>query len=322
MQRDKRAQVIVVGSLNMDLIIRAARLPRLGETLCGSDFAAAPGGKGANQAVAAARLGARTAMIGCVGGDAHGAALRAALTAAGIDCDGISTDPQAPSGVALVVVDHQGGNAVVVSAGSNGRLTPEAIERHETLLADADVVVCQMEIPAETAAAALATARRCGCTTLLNPAPATAPLPDDWLRQVDYLVPNEIEAAALTGIAAGTPGFAPAAAQALHAQGAANVLITLGARGVFVLAADGTARHFAAPRVVARDTTGAGDTFVGGLAAALAARRPLAEAIRFAQAAAALSVTRTGAQASIPALPEVQAALRAAAARAADAPSQ
>jgi len=305
-QHVRTGRVAVVGSLNMDLVARAPRLPRPGETLAARAFAQVAGGKGGNQAVAAARLGARVAMVGCVGADPNGERLRAGLVAEGIDCAALETAAHAPTGVALIVVDDASQNAIVVVAGSNGEVTPDTVARHEAVLAHADVVVCQLETPADAVRAALAAARRLGRTTILNPAPAAGPLPDDWLPLVDWLVPNELEAAALTGLAVTSPGEALLAADALRAAGANNVLVTLGAQGVCVLSGDEPAAHWPVPPVAAVDTTAAGDTFIGGLAAQLAAGVAPHAAIRFAQRAAALSVTRAGAQPSIPTLAEMR----------------
>ncbi|SDH36116.1 ribokinase [Paraburkholderia phenazinium] len=300
-------RVTVVGSLNMDLVARAPRLPQPGETLAGSTFAQVAGGKGGNQAVAAARLGARVAMLGCVGADANGAQLRAGLATEGIDCAALETSPSAPTGVALIVVDDSSQNAIVIIAGSNGEVTPETIARHEAALAAANVVVCQLETPPATVRAALASARRLGKTVILNPAPATAPLPADWFELIDYLIPNELEAATLTGLPVDSPEDAARAADALRRAGARNVLVTLGARGVLAALEGAEPKLYAAQKVAAVDTTAAGDTFIGALAAQLAHGESVDAAIRFAQRAAALSVTRAGAQTSIPTLAELSA---------------
>ena len=302
-------RVTVVGSLNMDLVIRAARLPGAGETLAGRSVAHVPGGKGGNQAVAAARLGAQVAMIGCVGRDDNGSRLVAALRRDGIDCVGVATEATLPTGVAMIVVDDAGQNAIVVVAGSNGALTPAAIDSHRQAIAEADLLVCQLEVPDETVLYAMRTARTLGRTVVLNPAPVTGPLPRNWLEAADFLIPNEVEAGILSGVTVDSPESARRAASALQKGGARNVIVTLGARGVFVLA-EGEAdcgRHYLPPEVDAVDTTAAGDTFVGGFCAALAAKRPLDEAVRFGQAAAAISVTRSGAQTSIPYLHELAA---------------
>jgi ribokinase len=312
--RGSVARVAVIGSLNMDLVARAPRLPRPGETLAGSAFAQVAGGKGGNQAVAAARLGARVTMIGCVGADANGELLRTGLLAEGIDCSALDTSQHAPTGVALIVVDEASQNAIVIVAGSNVEVTPATLARHEVTLAAADVVVCQLETPPDAVYAALAAARKLGKTTILNPAPATGPLPAEWLPLIDYLVPNELEAATLTGLPLDTPADAARAAEALHRAGARNVLITLGAQGVCALLGDVTpdgsgtpaTAHWPAPQVAAVDTTAAGDTFIGALAARLAAGEAPAQAIQFALRAASISVTREGAQPSIPTLEEMQ----------------
>ncbi|WP_019582834.1 MULTISPECIES: ribokinase [Pseudomonas] len=299
------AKVVVIGSLNMDLVTRAPRLPRGGETLIGQSFATVSGGKGANQAVAAARLGAQVSMVGCVGSDAYGEALRGALLAERIDCQAVSTVEDS-SGVALIVVDDNSQNAIVIVAGANGALTPEVIDRFDNVLQTADVIICQLEVPDATVGHALKRGRELGKTVILNPAPASRPLPADWYAAIDYLIPNESEASALSGLPVDSLSTAEAAATRLIAMGAGKVIITLGAQGS--LFANGTRfEHFPAPKVKAVDTTAAGDTFVGGFAAALAAGKSEAEAIRFGQVAAALSVTRAGAQPSIPTLSDVQA---------------
>ncbi|VVP34528.1 ribokinase [Pseudomonas fluorescens] len=299
------AKVVVIGSLNMDLVTRAPRLPRGGETLIGKSFATVSGGKGANQAVAAARLGADVSMIGCVGSDAYGAQLRGALLAEQIDCQAVSTVDDS-SGVALIVVDDNSQNAIVIVAGANGALTPQVIDRFDAVLQTADVIICQLEVPDATVGHALKRGRELGKTVILNPAPASRPLPADWFAAIDYLIPNESEASALTGLPVDSLESAETAATRLIAMGAGKVIITLGAEGS--LFADGTRlEHFPAPKVNAVDTTAAGDTFVGGFAAALAAGSSEDEAIRFGQVAAALSVTRAGAQPSIPTLSDVQA---------------
>ncbi|MCX2897944.1 ribokinase [Pseudomonas mandelii] len=299
------AKVAVIGSLNMDLVTRAPRLPRGGETLIGQSFATVSGGKGANQAVAAARLGAQVSMVGCVGSDAYGRELRDALLAEQIDCQAVSI-VDGSSGVALIVVDDNSQNAIVIVAGANGALTPAVIGCFDSVLQAADVIICQLEIPDASVGHALKRARELGKVVILNPAPASRPLPADWYAHIDYLIPNESEATALSGLPVDSLDTAKAAATQLIAMGAGKVIITLGAQGS--LFADGASfEHFPAPDVKAIDTTAAGDTFVGGFAAALAKGQGEAAAIRFGQVAAALSVTRAGAQPSIPTLSEVQA---------------
>ncbi|WP_034107531.1 ribokinase [Pseudomonas lurida] len=298
------AKVVVVGSLNMDLVTRASRLPRAGETLIGQTFSTVPGGKGANQAVASARLGADVSMIGCVGTDAYGTQLREALRVEGIDCQAVST-VDGSSGVALIVVDDSSQNAIVIVAGSNGEMTPASLQAFDSVLQAADVIVCQLEVPMNTVGYALKRGRELGKTVILNPAPASAPLPAEWYASIDYLIPNESEAGALSGVTVDSIDSAKAAATQLIQAGAGKVIITLGSQGA--LFSDGQGfEHLLAPKVRAVDTTAAGDTFVGGFAAALANGKSEAEAIRFGQVAAALSVTRAGAQPSIPTLHDVQ----------------
>jgi ribokinase len=288
----------VVGSLNMDLVARAARLPVPGETVAGVSFTTVPGGKGGNQAVATARLGARTAMIGCVGEDAFGAALRAGLAADGVEVGAVRTVPGVHTGVAMIVVDDRGQNGIVVVPGANGELGPDDVDRSEPLLAACQVVALQLESPLTTVLRAATLARALGKAVVLNPAPAR-PLPAALLACADYLVPNEHEAAALTGLPVGSVEEAAAAGQRLRELGPRIVIVTLGARGVVEVTAGGAQHHPSRP-VQAVDTTAAGDTFIGGLCAGLVEGRPLPAAIALAQAAAAISVTRFGAQTSIP----------------------
>jgi len=299
-----QGRVVVVGSLNMDLVARAERLPRAGETLAGTTFDTVPGGKGANQAVAAARMGAQVAMVGCVGDDAYGQQLRDGLSAEGIDCTAVEVIAGVSSGVALIVVDAASQNTIVIVAGSNGYLLPGSIERFDALLQSANVVVCQMEVPTQTVAFTLARARELGKTVILNPAPVSGPLPVEWLANIDYLIPNESELAALTGLPVWDLSSARSAARQLQGFGVERVIVTLGAQGALLVDVQGD-EHFTVPVVQSVDTTAAGDTFVGAFAAALARGCTEREAISFGQRAAAISVTRAGAQPSIPRLAEL-----------------
>lgn len=296
-------RVVVIGSANMDLVICVPRLPAPGATIAGHGFATTAGGKGANQAVAAARLGAPVTFVGCVGDDAFGRTLRAGLAGDGVDTSRVRTVAGTPSGVALITVDAEGRNTIVLAAGANAALAAEDVAGAEADIARAAIVLCQLETPIAALTAAIDVADRHGVPVLLNPAPA-ARLPGALVRRVRYLVPNETEAAVLSGVPVVDLDSARQAAGLLRVQGAPVVLVTLGAGGVWQADAAGDCHH-PASSVQAVDTTAAGDTFIGGLAAELAAGAALPDAIAFAQRAAALAVTRHGAQASIPRRAEV-----------------
>jgi ribokinase len=300
-----KARIVVVGSVNMDLVIRAAHLPAPGETIAGSGFRTLPGGKGANQAVAAARMGADVHFIGCIGGDDFGLRLRNGLAAEGIGLERLSMREDESTGVAMITLDAAGQNCIVLSAGANGRLTPALIDDGAGLIAGAQLLVCQLETPLDAVARAIRIARDHAIPVILNPAPA-APLERGLLAQVDYLIPNETEASVLSGMQVVDERTAVAAARRLVGEGVGQVLITLGDKGVVCASRDGSVASHPAIVVPVVDTTGAGDTFVGSLAAELADARPLAQAIEFAQYAAALKVTRLGAQTSIPQRHEVE----------------
>jgi len=303
------ASIVVVGSLNMDFVAQVDRLPAQGETVLGGGFRTIPGGKGGNQACAAGRLGGRTRMIGRVGDDVFGGQLRDGLRTSGVDVEGVHSTEATPSGVALSLVDARGQNQIVVAPGANLCLTPSDVE---TALGDADggYLLLQLETPLDTVAAAAAVGRRRGMTVILDPAPARA-LPETLLRSVDILTPNESEALVLLGRreAAVSPEHARDVARALQGLGVGVAILKLGEHGAFLSSASAHA-SFAAPRVDVVDATAAGDTFNGALAVALAEGAALADAIKFANAAAALAVTRFGAQASIPTRVEVDARFR------------
>jgi ribokinase len=283
----------------MDLVARAPRIPQPGETIIGRDFHTLPGGKGANQAVAAARLGAAVTMVGRVGGDAFARLLLDNLAASGVDHTFVIQDSGAATGVALIVVDAAGQNSIVVASGANMRLSPADVEAAEAAIAAADVLLLQLETPLETVTRAAQMAHAHGVTVILNPAPAQ-PLPPALLSLVDVLVPNESETALLTGLPIDSRARIEAAAGALMASGADAVILTLGERGALLAQAGGT-QAFPAFRVTAVDTTAAGDAFMGGLAVALAEGQSLAESIHWGNAAGALAATRLGAQPSLPA---------------------
>lgn len=300
----RQANICVVGASNMDLLAKVPRLPRLGETLIGHRFHMGCGGKGANQAVMAARMGARVTMVTKLGRDPFGEITFDNYKKHGINTEFIFWDSETFSGVAPIFVDDEGRNVIVIVPGANFRLTPEEVRKAEAAIAQADVVVCQLEVPLEVTVEALRLARRHGRTTIFNPAPATD-LPDDVLRLSDILAPNEPEAEALTGLAVRNVDEAREAALRLLQRGPAAVIITLGERGA-LLAREGKVQHFPAFPVKAVDTTGAGDAFIGALAVRVALGEPLEKAIVFANAAAALSVTKVGTQVSFPSLEEVE----------------
>jgi ribokinase len=289
----------------MDLTFRASRLPGPGETLVGHSFQTGFGGKGANQAVMAARLGARVLMIGKVGRDLFGEQLLRNFHDRGIDTTHVGTDTARPSGVAAIVVDDAARNCILVIPGANLALSPQDVRQAANAIREADLLLCQLEVPLETVREALRVAREAEVRTILNPAPA-APLPDEVLRLCDLCVPNENEIEKLTGRPARTPDEAAAAARLLLASGPATVLVTLGERGV-VLVDGQTSMQVPAVSVKAVDSSGAGDAFIGSLAVFLAEGLALGEATSRANAVAALSVTRASTQASFPSRAEVEA---------------
>jgi len=301
---DTARRVLVVGSANVDFTVAASRLPAVGETVSGGTLLVNHGGKGANQAVAARRLGAEVRLVACVGDDASGRGIRAALQAEGIGVDGMMVTADAATGTALIVVDGQGRNQIVVAPGANWRLSVEHVRARADDFAWAQVVMCQLETPLDTLAWALAEARRRGLVTVLNPAPVREGIADNVWRLVDYLTPNEGEAERLSGVAVRDAGSAAAAGRALRGRGVGAVIVTLGSQGSLACTARDDIRVPAFP-VEAVDTTAAGDAFNGALGAALAGRDPLPDALRFASAAAALACTRRGAQPSLPTRAEV-----------------
>ena len=291
--------ILVVGSSNIDLVASVDRLPSRGETVLGYRFAQSFGGKGANQAVAAARAGAEVAFLSKLGADANGRLIEQHLAAQGLSRPILLRDAEFPTGVAMILVDHSGENQIAVVPGSNGRLTPADLRQHRELIAGARVLLLQMEIPRETVFEALRLGRECGLTTILNPAPA-APLPSDLLRLVDILTPNESEAQVLTG------STDPAeAARILTDRGVGTVVVTCGANGAF-LATGNDVTHIPGFLVETIDSTGAGDAFNGALACAVAEGVPIKSAIVRANAAGALATTGRGAQESMPTKDDIE----------------
>ena len=292
------SSIVVVGSLNMDLVMRMSRAPVGGETLQGIDFAMLPGGKGANQAVACARMGASVIMVGRVGIDPNGDALKAGLAADGIDVREVKGLASTHTGVASIWVEDDGQNRIVLAPGANGLLDPASVARANTMIDMAGMLIVQLEVPMPAVQAAVDRAFAAHVPVLFNPAPAV-PLPDTLWAKVDILVLNESEATAYASLPVVDPNSAAEAGALLRARGPDRVLVTLGAQGVVVIDCAG-ARHFPAKKVKAVDTTAAGDTFIGALAAALCEGQSLDDAVALGQAASALCVTRKGAQTSIP----------------------
>ena len=301
--------IVVVGSLNADLVVRVRSFPQAGETVSGDAFARFPGGKGANQAYAAARLGGRAAMIGLVGDDEPGAWLIAHLAAAGVETSAVGRSPSEPTGVALITIDEGGQNHIVLVPGANARMTPDRVTAATRVIETAALVLLQLEIPVETVLAAARAAKRAGAVVVLDPAPAR-PVPDELLRLADYLTPNETELAALTGGgASGSIDGMRHRVSTLGARGCRRVVVKSGSAGAYLFADRHEGLHWPAHAVAAVDTTAAGDAFNAGLAVALADGADVVTAGRFATAAAAISVTRAGAQPSMPDRGEVDALL-------------
>ncbi len=292
--------IVVVGSINMDLVARMARLPRPGETVHGDHFQTIPGGKGANQAVAAARLGARVTMIGRVGDDAFGELIRQSLGEYGVGTDHVITTAGCSSGVALIGVDATGANSIVVVAGANGRLSPADVTERTDVIAAADALIVQLETPVDTVATAIRLAHQYGVRTILDPAPAPSHALPDELRTVDLISPNQTEAQALTGILVDDLRSAEHAAQILQRAGARAVVMKLGKLGALICSADGRTEHIPAAKAEIVDTTAAGDAFTAGLTVALSEGRSLADAARFGCAAGTLACTVFGAQPAMP----------------------
>lgn len=299
------ARIAVIGNINCDFVFRVPRLPRPGETLAGSAFFTAAGGKGANQAVAAARLGAQVSFVGCVGADTTGADMLSHLRADGVDICRVRTDPKEATGSALIMVQDSGENSIVVAFGANLAIGPEHLAEHRELLQNCDALMLQQEMRIETVSEAIRIGKEAGCWVILDPAPAREDLPAAW-REVDVLSPNETEAESiLNSLGLDAPSDLEAAAALLRRQGPKAVALKAAARGSFV--ADG-AGAVAVPSfpVEAIDSTAAGDAYTAGLAVALCEGASLVEAARFGNACGALAATRMGAQPSMPTRAEVE----------------
>ena len=297
--------VVVLGSLNMDLVVRTTALPRPGETVHGEGFTTIPGGKGANQAAAAARLGASVAMVGRVGGDAFGQALLDNMRAQGVDVAHVRADPDAPSGTALIIVDGNGENSIVVAPGANGRVTNDDLDAARDVLARARYLVMQFEIPLPVVRKAIGMAGDLGVEVILNPAPSY-PVEPGFLRGVNCLVANETEAQSSTGVPVRGLASAETAGRAVLAMGIPVAIITLGANGA-LLATEAEVAHLPARKVQVVDTTAAGDAFVGALVSARLGGLAWRDAVRYATCAGTLATTVLGAQTSLPTAAQVQA---------------
>jgi len=300
--------IVVVGSSNTDMIIRVPRIPRAGETLLGGEFLTAAGGKGANQAVGAARAGGKVAFIARVGRDAFGDQAIAGLLRDGIDVSRVFRDKLTPSGVALIFVAQDGENSIAVAGGANAKLSPSDVKKAAGVIRSAGLLVAQLETPLATVTAAVELAAKAGVPVILNPAPAR-PLPNSLLERISILTPNETEAELLTGIKVTDAAAAAKACSKLRSRGVGIVILTLGERGAFLADANGQ-RLVPGFKVKTVDSTAAGDIFNGALSVALAEGKAVFDAVRFANAAAALSVTRLGAQPSAPSRADIEKFIR------------
>ena len=305
-----RKPIVVVGSINMDLVANTPRIPLAGETILGQDFQTHHGGKGANQAVAVGRLGYPVSMIGRVGDDAFGTELRAGLESAGVDAVGVATSAGA-SGVAVIVVAESGENSIVVVPGANAHVTPADLDANIETIRSAGMVLAQLEIPLETVLHLATICARENVPLMLDPAPA-AKLPTELLKNVTWFTPNETEAAFFIGDPSNSTKESPEIAKSLMSKGIRGVVLKLGARGAYLASPDGVMASIQPFPVRAVDTTAAGDCFNGAFAVGLLMGKDPAESARFAAAAAAISVTRVGAQSSMPTLNEVLEKLNAA----------
>jgi len=294
--------ILVVGSLNADLVVRAPRFPQPGETISGSDLQIIPGGKGANQAVAAARQGTSVSMLGRVGNDSFGPELINNLKQNNVDTSHVQIDSQAATGTAIIVVDANGQNSIVLSPGGNGQVSPADV--NAVSFADYKLLLLQLEIPIEAVTAAAQRAKQSGLRVLLNPAPARS-LPDELISLSDFILPNETELNLLTNQPVQDISSAEKAAKTLLERGAQNVIVTLGANGALIVSSK-QVTHVNTYKVEVVDTTAAGDAFIGGFASALLRNKSLEEAVRYGCACGALATTKFGAQPSLPTQAEVE----------------
>jgi len=299
-----KPNIVVIGSSNTDMIIKMDKIPAPGETVLGGEFTIAAGGKGANQAVAAARAGGQVGFVACVGDDMFGEQALQGFAKDSINTEYVFKDKQQPSGCALIFVDKDGENSIAVASGANARLTPKHIDLAKDKIISSEILIMQLETPLDTAKHTAQLASDNGIPVILDPAPAQQ-LDDDMLKRISILTPNENEAELLTGIPVEDEESADKAASYLLAKGIDTVLITLGSRGTFI-ATEKIREMIAGLKVTAVDSTAAGDVFNGALAVSLSEKTPLIDAVRFANTAAALSVTKLGAQPSAPLRKEIE----------------
>lgn len=297
-------KILVIGSLNIDMVMRVDHMPAVGETILCDGMKLVAGGKGANQACAAGRLGTDVTMLGTIGNDSHGEMQRDSLQRSGVDVSGLITKESVSTGTAFITVNKEGNNSIVVVQGANAQFTPEDIEAHRDLLEECEIVILQLEIPVDTVLYAVKLARTLGKTVILDPAPVPEHFPEELYQYVDIIKPNESELSRLTGIA-DAQNHLEEAVQIVKDHGVKNVLVTLGGDGVYLDTENESPIHIPAKKVEVVDTTAAGDSFTAALAAMLLEGKTLKEAAEFANQVSAIVVTREGAQDSIPTLQEV-----------------
>ena len=297
-------KILVIGSLNVDMVMKVDHMPVAGETILCDGMKLVAGGKGANQACAAGRLGTDVIMLGAIGNDAYGEMQRQSLLQSGVDVSGLLTKENVSTGTAFITVNKEGNNSIVVVQGANAQFTPEDIEAHRNLIEECEIVILQLEIPMDTVLYAVKLARKLGKIVLLDPAPAPEHFPEELYQYIDIIKPNESELSRLTGIA-DAQNHLEEAVQILKDHGVKNVLVTLGGEGAYLDAENKPAVHIPAKKVKVVDTTAAGDSFTAALAAMILVGKTLEEAAEFANQVSAIVVTREGAQDSIPTLQEV-----------------
>lgn len=297
-------KILVIGSLNIDMVMKVDHMPTVGETILCDGMKLVAGGKGANQACAAGRLGTDVTMLGAIGNDSHGEMQRDSLQRSGVDVSGLITKERVSTGTAFITVNKEGNNSIVVVQGANAQFTPEDIEAHRDLLEECEIVILQLEIPMDTVLYAVKLARTLGKTVILDPAPVPEHFPEELYQYVDIIKPNESELSRLTGIA-DAQNHLEEAVQIVKDHGVKNVLVTLGGDGVYLDTENESPVHIPAKKVEVVDTTAAGDSFTAALAAMLLEGKTLKEAAEFANQVSAIVVTREGAQDSIPTLQEV-----------------